>query len=182
MSNLVVIAYPEEHQAAEAMATLQQLQEEQLVDLEDAVAVTKDSEGQLKLHQNVSLTGVGAVTGAMSGAVTGAVGGVLMGMLGVMSIFGAALGAGVGAILRNLTDYGIEDRFVKELGAQLEPASSALFVLVRSSTSGSVLPELSKHGGTVLQTTLPAEAEVRIRATLQAGQTPPLPGSSERTA
>ena len=178
MSNLVVIAYPEEHQAAAAMATLQQ---ERLADLEDAVAVTKDSEGRLKLHQSVSLTGVGAVTGAIGGSVIGAVGGILTGMLGLMSLFGAVVGSSIGAIMRNFTDYGIEDRFVKELGAQLEPASSALFVLVRSSTPDSVLPEISKHGGTVLQTTLPAEVEARVRATLQAGQTPSLPGNSEST-
>ena len=179
MSDLIVIAYCEEDQAAAALATLQQLQDEHLLDLQDAVAVIKRSDGGLDLAQSVNLTRVGAATGALSGSITGALGGALTGMLGPMFLFGAALGAGVGAILRNLSDYGIEDRFVKELGAQLEPASSALFVLVRSSTPGRVPPELSKHGGTLLHTTLSAQAEARIEAALQAGQTPPLPPSSE---
>jgi uncharacterized membrane protein len=71
---------------------------------------------------------------------------------------------------------------MKELGAQLEPASSALFVLVRSSAPGSVLPELNQHGGTVLYTTLSPQVEARIAAAWQVAQTPPLPGSRERTA
>jgi uncharacterized membrane protein len=45
-----------------------------------------------------------------------------------------------------------------------------------------VLPELSKHGGTVLYTTLSVQVQARIEAALQARQTPSLPPSSERTA
>ena len=103
-------------------------------------------------------------------------------MLGPMFMAGAALGAGVGALLRHLSDYGIEDRFVKELGTQLEPASSALFVLVRSGTPGHVPPELSKHGGTVVYTTLSAQVEAQLQAAVQAGQTSPLLDSQERPA
>jgi uncharacterized membrane protein len=91
MSDLIVIAYPEESRAAAAMATLQRLEEQYLVDLQDAVAVIKGSDGGLDLDQSVSLTRMGAATGTLSGSITGAVGGVLIGMLGPMSLFGAAL-------------------------------------------------------------------------------------------
>ena len=47
MSELIVVAYPDEHRAIEVMATLRRLQAEYLVDLEDAVYVTKDANGKV---------------------------------------------------------------------------------------------------------------------------------------
>ena len=50
MSNLVVIAFEEEHKAFELRAELVKLQKEYLIKMEDAVVVTKDMEGKVKLH------------------------------------------------------------------------------------------------------------------------------------
>jgi uncharacterized membrane protein len=141
-----VIAFAEEHPAADAMATLQRLEQQGALDLEDAVVVTKNSEGHLTFHQSVSLTDIGATNGAIRGALTGAVSRVLVDALGLMSGFGTALGASVGAILRNFTDHGIKDSFVRDLGVQLEPASSALVVLVRSIQPIVCCPKGESHG------------------------------------
>ncbi len=45
MRDLIVIAYGEEAQTAAALATLQRLQQQHLLDSEDAVAVIKRTEG-----------------------------------------------------------------------------------------------------------------------------------------
>ena len=66
----------------------------------------------------------------------------------------------------SLSDYGINDRFIKDLSAKLRPNSSALFVLVRKSTPDKVLPEVSKYGGTVLHTSLSNDEEARLQAAL----------------
>ena len=60
MSTLIVIAYPEEHRAAEVLATLKQLRSEDLIDLDDAFYVTKDQKGDIKVHHAVHLTRKGA--------------------------------------------------------------------------------------------------------------------------
>ena len=52
MANLVVIAYDDEFRAAEVLATLRRLQRDYLIDLDDAVYVTKDGEGKIKLHES----------------------------------------------------------------------------------------------------------------------------------
>jgi uncharacterized membrane protein len=65
MANLVAIVYPDQHRAAEVMATLRRLQSEYLIDLEDACVVAKDEAGKITLHQSVNLTATGAVSGAL---------------------------------------------------------------------------------------------------------------------
>jgi uncharacterized membrane protein len=79
---------------------------------------------------------------------------------------GALAGAGAGALSGSLTDYGINDDFVKRLGQTIPPGSSALFVLVRSVTLDKVLPEIEPYKPRVLRTSLSDEAEAKLRATL----------------
>ena len=47
---------------------------------------------------------------------------------------GAVAGASAGALSGSLTDYGINDDFVKRLGETIPVDSSALFILVKSVT------------------------------------------------
>jgi uncharacterized membrane protein len=82
-------------------------------------------------------------------------------------VTGAALGAGSGALAGALSDYGIDDAFIRSVGSTIEPGSSALFVLVRSVTADKVLPELHSFEGTVLRTSLSNEQEARLRQALQ---------------
>ena len=161
MSNLVVVAYPDEYRAAEVMAALRRLNKQYLIDLEDACYVTKDARGKIKLHQNTSLAGAGAAWGGLWG--------MLIGLLFFVPFLGFAIGAGMGAIGGKLSDYGIDDKFAKQLTATLQPNSSAIFVLVQRSTPDKVVPELAKFGGTILQTSLPKETEDKLRAALEQG-------------
>ncbi len=81
----------------------------------------------------------------------------------------AGVGAAAGAIGGHFSDYGIDDQFIKDLSASMQPGSSALFVLVRKSTPDKVIPEISKYGGTILRTSLPKETEEQLRQALSAG-------------
>jgi uncharacterized membrane protein len=160
MSNLVVIAYDDEFRASEVLTTLRRLERDYLIDLEDAAYATKDAEGKIKLHQSANLTA--------SGAVGGGTWGLLIGLLFFAPVVGAAVGAGAGALVGKLADYGIDDNFAKQLAAEMKPRSSALFVLVRKATPDRVLPEIAKFGGTVMQTSLSAEAEGRLQQAISA--------------
>jgi uncharacterized membrane protein len=167
MSTLVVIGYNDIHKAAEVRLTLVKLQRDYLIDLEDAVAVTKDAKGKIKLHQAVNLTAAGAASGGFWG--------MLIGMIFLNPLLGMAVGASAGAVSGALGDLGINDQFMKELAATFTPESSALFVLVRNSTPDKVLEEVKGTGGRVLKTSLSHEDEARLQAALDA----PKAGSSE---
>jgi uncharacterized membrane protein len=166
MSDLVVISYPAEGTAAEVVAVLTRLRSEYMIDLDDYVYVTKDVNGNVHLHQAIGLTSAGAVSGAAGGAFWGA----LIGLFFFAPLAGAAIGAAAGgaagAVVGHFSDYGINDDFIKGLGAQLQNGTSAVFVLFRNANPDKVLPEIAKYGGTVLKTSLTNEGEARLRQAL----------------
>jgi uncharacterized membrane protein len=159
MSELIAITYPDQNRAEEVLAALRRLQGAYLVDLEDAAYVTKNSNGKLKLHQTHDLTATGAVGGGLWG--------MLIGLLFFAPFLGLALGAGAGALMGKVSDYGINDQFAKSLTSQMQPGSSALLILVRSVTPDKVIPEFAKYGGTLIHTTLSKESEERLQAALE---------------
>ena len=159
MSDLVVIGFDNEHTAFEMRAELVKLQKEYLIDMEDVVVVNKDDKGKVKLHQAMNLTATGAVGGSFWG--------MLVGMIFLNPLVGAAVGAGAGALSGKLTDIGINDRFMKELGETITPGTSALFVLVRKATADKVLEKLKVFKGTVLKTSLTADREEALRAVFE---------------
>ena len=139
--------------------------------MEDAVVVTRDSQGKVKLHQPVNLTAAGAVQSTLWGS--------LIGLLFLNPLLGAAIGAGSGAISGALTDIGINDQFMKDLGATLTPATSALFVLVRKSTPDKVLEGLKPFVGKakVLRTSLTKDKEDELRRALERVAVTNVPGT-----
>ena len=63
MSDLVVIAFDDEATGFELRSELVKMQTEYLIQLEDAVVVTRPSAEDIQLHQAVNLTAAGAVGG-----------------------------------------------------------------------------------------------------------------------
>jgi len=158
MSTLIVVGYDDVFKAEEMRISLQKLRKDYLIDLEDAVVAVKDEKGKVVLHQPINLTAAGAVSGGFWGT--------LVGMLFLNPLLGAAVGAASGAISGRLTDIGINDDFMKELAATLQPSTSALFVLVRSMTEDKVLDEFKGTGGKVLKSSLNHEDETKLQAAL----------------
>jgi uncharacterized membrane protein len=167
MSDLIVIGFKGEDTADQVINKLHALKKEYLIDLEDACVVVRDQAGKVHLKQTVNLTGISATTGGLRGALWGTLIGLLFlnPLLGMVA--GAAFGAGFAAIAGALTDYGIDDNFIKSVGSTIVPGSSALFVLVRNVSFDKVLPELQPYGGTVLRTSLSNEQEARLQQALQ---------------
>ncbi|MBI5104286.1 MAG: DUF1269 domain-containing protein [Solirubrobacterales bacterium] len=165
MSNLIAIAYPDEATAHEVGATLRQLQKEHSIQLDDMVVAVRRDDGKLKLKQSVSTTGAGAAGGALWGG--------LIGLIFLMPLMGMAIGAAAGAAGGAMTDYGIDDKFMKELGDKMQPGGAALFVLVRESTPDKVLPRISQYGGEVVHTSLSTETEEALQEALSQGAKAP---------
>jgi uncharacterized membrane protein len=160
VSTLAVIAYPGQNTAAEAAAALQRMQKELLINLEDVAWVTKSQDGKMKLHQGTSLTGVGASGGAMWGF--------LFGLLFLVPIAGMVVGAASGALAGHLSDYGIDDKWIKEVANSIVPGGSGLFVMARDTNTERVLPEMAKFGGTVIRTNLTTEQQQALEDALAA--------------
>jgi uncharacterized membrane protein len=159
MSDLIVIVYPTEAKAEEVRNRLVELQKEYLITLGDAVIATKTDAGKIKLNQMVSTTAAGAVSGSFWG--------LLIGVLFLNPLIGAAVGAASGALGGALTDVGINDNFMKDLAANIQPGNAALFVLVQSMTADKVLKDISGYGGVVLKTSLDETKEQVLRDALQ---------------
>jgi uncharacterized membrane protein len=157
MSNLVAIAYDDVDQAQQVTETLGRLMKEHSLELEDAVIVEHRSNGKIKLHQP-SMAGIGAASGALWGG--------LIGLIFLMPLFGMAIGAASGAAGGALSDRGIDDNFMKEIGDKLPEGGAAIFVLVREATIDKVLPEISKYGGHVIQSSLSNEQESALQEAL----------------
>jgi uncharacterized membrane protein len=160
MSDLIAVAYPDRETAETVRRTLVQLMTEHVIDLADAVVVTREDNGKVKLHQAGSPAAAGAAGGALWGGV--------IGLLFLAPLFGMAIGAAAGGAAGASADVGIDDKFMKELGEKLEPGGAALMVLVRESTPDKVLPEIQRFGGEVLQTSLDDDSEARLREALEA--------------
>ena len=161
MSDLIVISFEDEQTAFALRAELAKLQQEYLIEMDDAVVVTKDDKGKVKLHQAQNLTALGAVGGGFWGT--------LIGMIFLNPLLGAAVGAGAGALSGALTDIGISNDMMKSFAESFKPGCSALFVLVRKATGDKVLARLSEFTGKgkVVQTSLTKDKEEELRAAIE---------------
>jgi uncharacterized membrane protein len=158
MAELVVISFPSEAKAEEVRQKLFAMQKDYLIELGDAVIAIKDEHGRVKLNQLLNTTTAGAVSGAFWGS--------LIGLIFLMPLAGAAIGAASGAIGGALTDIGINDRWMKEVAAAIQPGTAALFLLIRKVTPDKVLDGLRGEGGTVMRTSLDHTKEAALQAAL----------------
>ncbi|WP_407181767.1 DUF1269 domain-containing protein [Bradyrhizobium sp. STM 3562] len=158
MSDLVAIVYPSEAKAEEVRQKLLKLQREYLISIGDAVIAVKTDADSVKLNQMVNTTAMGAATGSFWG--------LLVGLLFMNPLIGVALGAAGGAIGGALTDFGIQDQFMKELASSVKPGDAVLFVLIKQMTADKVLNEIKDDGGVVLKTSLDEKKEQMLRDTL----------------
>lgn len=161
MSTLIVVVFHDESTAFEMRGALNKMQNQYLLEMEDAVVVTRDLKGKIKLHQAVSLTAAGAATGAFWG--------MLIGLLFFSPLLGLAVGAGAGALSAKLTDLGVDNTMAKQMGDELTPGSSALIVLLRKVTADKVLDGLKQFAGRgrIFQTSLNKDDEKSLREVLE---------------
>jgi uncharacterized membrane protein len=161
MSDLIAIAYPDVQTAQTVASRVGEAAKGKLLDIDDLVIVERRADDKIKLHQP-SLAGVGALGGAAWGG--------LIGLLFLVPFFGMAIGAATGAAAGALSDSGVDDKFMKQLGTELEPGSAALVALVHNVTTDKLLAEIEVPGR-IIQTSLSEAGEAQLREALaKAGQ------------
>lgn len=164
-SELFVVCYPTEDAAEQVLKESRRLEAAHLLRLEDSVTVSRAGDGRVSIHRGSHRRLKDTALGLLVGAVLGKWFGV--------PLLGAGLGAAGGALANRLPDTAIDEGFVRELTQRLAPNSSAMFGLIPRhsaervlSAPDKVVPELGRFGGTVLHTTLSAEAEERLQAAI----------------
>jgi uncharacterized membrane protein len=77
-----------------------------------------------------------------------------------------------GSLIGKITDHGITNKFLKEVGKELQPGTSALVMLGRSDPERRkrVVERLRVFGPKVLDSDLPPELERQLDAALNAQQ------------
>jgi uncharacterized membrane protein len=162
MATFTVWKFDSASGADEALVTLERLQKEGLIDIQDAAIVTWPSEAKKpKTKQMRSLAGAGALGGAFWGF--------LFGLIFFVPLFGLAVGAATGALAGSLTDVGIDDDFIKQVRGEVTPGTSALFLMSANAVLDKVTDAFeSEHGHvTLMHTNLSDEQEAKLRAAFE---------------
>ena len=108
----------------------------------------KDADGKVTIHNEAGDRDGGR---ASIGAVLG---GLVFVVFPVAGIVGGAI---AGGLIGRATAPGIDGKFVKEVGDDLPPGGSALFLQIKGGDAGMILGGIRQHKGRVFQTTLPDE-------------------------
>jgi uncharacterized membrane protein len=159
--DLIVIGFKSEATADEAINEIEQMQREGLITLDDWARVIRRADGKIDVRQAHSTTASGALGGTFWG--------MLFGLIFLMPLAGAAIGALTGALAGHFTDVGIDDKFIKDLGNQIQPGTSALFLYVVQATGDKVIERMGRFQPEVLRTSLSADADARLRQAIQSG-------------
>jgi uncharacterized membrane protein len=146
MTQLVALAYADEHRAAEVLATLQRLRTGALIDAQALVSVVRATDWGITLHYAADLRTDDVHTHQFWRTLVSSL---------LLAPGGASTTVRPG-------EFGLEPEFVRDIEAALPLGSSAVFLLVPRSAMTRVLPELQRFGGLLLQTTIDRAAIRRL--------------------
>jgi uncharacterized membrane protein len=158
MATLSALKFGTADGADQALAALQGLEKQQLLVIQDAAIVTWPvGKKKPKTRQTHSMAGAGALGGAFWG--------MLFGLLFFIPFIGLAIGAVMGGLMGKFTDYGIDDKFIKEVQSKVTEGTSALFLLTSNAVTDKVVEEMKKLPKfEIIQTNLTKEQEDKLRA------------------
>jgi uncharacterized membrane protein len=157
MATLTAWKFSSPYGADDALATLEKLQAEQLIQVQDAAVVTwEPSRKKPKTRELHSMRKAGALGGGFWG--------LLFGLIFFIPILGLAIGAATGAIFGSLADVGISEAFIDSVRQKVTPGTSALFLLSSEAVMDRVAAEFRDTNAELISTNLSAEQESKLRA------------------
>src|SRR3954470_16442756 len=156
MATMTVWKFPTAEGAARAEDTLQDLQRKELIQIHDAAIVTyPEGAKKPKTRQLNNLAGAGALGGAFWG--------MLFGLIFFVPLLGMAIGAGMGALAGSMGDVGIDDSFIRRMRDEIQPGTSALFVLSSGAVVDKVRKAFAGQQMILVETNLSHEQEDKLR-------------------
>jgi len=166
MATLSVLKFSTPEGAGQMLGTLQTLEKQQLIQLQDAAIVTwPKGKKQPQTKQLHDLAGAGAMQGAFWG--------MLFGLIFFVPFFGLAIGAAMGALSGKFADYGIDDNFIKQTRDKVTEGTSALFLLTSGAVVDKVAEAMKGQHFEIISTSLAKEQEDQLRAAFAEELEPP---------
>jgi uncharacterized membrane protein len=161
MTDMVVLAFDTLDGAHNCREELVELNNEFLLRLDQAVEVVRGTDGKVKIQEERSLAGAGALGGAFWG--------LLIGLIFLVPGLGVIVGATSGAIAGYFTKYGITKEYMDQINEAIKPGQSALFILAENMKLDRVIPMLTKFHPRVLRTSLTTDQEKALREAFGSG-------------
>lgn len=158
MPDLIAIGYDDTTTAVQAMDEVGRLAQDLVIQPDAVAAIVRGDDGKFRTITNQHEVGTGATWGMFWGF--------FFGLLFFIPVLGMVFGAGFGALMGKLTKSSIDKSFQEQVRAQVQPGTSALFMIVEQMTTDKALASLSHFGGNVLKTSLSAEDEAELQAAL----------------
>ncbi|MDN5763662.1 MAG: DUF1269 domain-containing protein [Microlunatus sp.] len=156
MATLTVWKFDSEGGAETAVDTLKNLVTQELIKVSDAATVTwPQGKKKPKTRQLHNLAAAGAMGGAFWG--------LLFGLIFFVPLLGAAIGAAVGGMSGSLADVGIDDGFINRVRDEVQPGTSALFVMSSDAVLDRVRDAFAGQSPKLIHTNLSAEQENSLR-------------------
>ena len=158
MSDLLIIEFSSAAKAEGVRETLLAMRKEYRLELEDAAIAVTEANDCVKLNQLFRPAAPTAVS-RMSWRS-------LIGLLCMNWSAEAATGAALRALSSQLSDFGIDDAFLKDAGRTLRSGNVALLLLIRGRTTQKVLRALRGTGGAVLRSPFDETRPEALRSAL----------------
>jgi uncharacterized membrane protein len=161
MATLTALKFNTSDGAEQMLDKVKSMQKQQIIKLQDAAIVTwPQGKKKPKTKQLVNLAGIGAMDGAFWG--------MLFGLIFFVPFFGLAIGAAMGALSGKMSDYGINDDFIKQVRSQVTEGTSALFLMTEGAVQDKVQAELKGMQFELIASNLTKEQEDALRAAFAA--------------
>ena len=161
MSKLIVFTYNDKDKATTVLQSVAELSKQHLIEVQDAAVIVKDENGKVKVKQTLE------AMVKSSNVASGGFWGLLIGLIFGGPVFMALLGLGLSALFGRKLDVGIDNQFIKNVGNDMKPGDSALFLLTEEITVDKVADALREYGGTLYHTSLSKEAEEQLAKALE---------------
>ncbi|MFK0400866.1 DUF1269 domain-containing protein [Microbacterium sp. NPDC090225] len=156
MADLIVISFDTEADAEGAYATIQGLADDLVVELAGLALVKVDSDGKMKVEHPGAAGDVGL------GATSGALFGFLLGILFFVPWAGLIFGGAFGALIAGLDKSGIDSEFRERVKSAVAAGKSAVVLYATKLTEDKFAAAIAPYRGTIVQTSLSAEAEEEL--------------------
>jgi uncharacterized membrane protein len=150
MPELIVLTFPDQAGAAAAAERIQDLEEDRLIKVADAATLVRSVDGAFALHQAPGRRRSNFLMAAAS-AMTWGIGALFLATVLTFRFVSLVLNA---FVARSFASAQIDERFVRKIGASIQPGQAALFLLLEEGDHKAAAAEFAGSGATVHWTTL----------------------------
>jgi uncharacterized membrane protein len=159
MNTLTVWCFTTPEAAERALPLLETLVADGNADVDDAARVSWPPGRRMPAARTLGgLVGPGHLWGGFWG--------LFLGLIFLTPLAGPAFGAAAGALAGSLSDFGVEDDFVRDVRAAVTPGTSAVFTVSTATSAQRLAAALAALDIRTLSSRLSPEQEQRLRSAL----------------